>query len=91
MRGRHILIWGEEGAVCMPDNGNSATANDIFDNITPEEITLIASVFAIAIASDLSDENATSLAFFFSTVGSNIGLYVDRRARERLPRIPGLG
>ena len=64
---------------------------DIFDGITPEEIVLIASIFAIALASDLSDDNATTLAFFFSTVGSNIGIYVDRRNRRRLTEIPGLG
>lgn len=72
-------------------NTPAPTMNDIFDNISPEEITLIAAVFSIAIASDLSDNNATSLAFFFSTVGSNIGLYIDRRGRERLPQVPGLG
>lgn len=64
---------------------------DIFDSITPEEIVIIASVFAIFLASELSDDNASSLAFFFSTIGSNMGLFIDRRGRERIPQIPGVG
>jgi hypothetical protein len=70
---------------------DTADIHDIFDHITPEEIVVLASTFAIALASDLSDANATSLAFFFSTVGGNMGLYVDRRGRERTPKIPGVG
>jgi hypothetical protein len=75
----------------MSETPTTSAQPDIFDGITPEEIVLIASIFAIALASDLSDDNATSLAFFFSTVGGNMGLFIDRRGRERLPRIPGLG
>jgi hypothetical protein len=64
---------------------------DIFDSIKPDEIVLIAAIFAIFLASELSDDNASSLAFFFSTIGSNMGLYIDRRGRERIPAIPGVG
>jgi hypothetical protein len=82
----------EPNAPSAPSAPSSAPMQqDIFCGVTPEEIVLIASIFAIALASDLSDDNATSLAFFFSTIGSNIGLFVDRRARERTPRIPGVG
>jgi len=72
-------------------NGTYIPQPDIFDSITPEEIVIIASVFAIFLASELSDDNATSLAFFFSTMGSNMGLFIDRRGRERIPALPGVG
>jgi hypothetical protein len=77
------------------NNGSNTTAPaGIFSGLAPEEIVLVASLFAIALASDLSDADATSLAFFLSTISSNIGLYIDKRSREtisQIPGIPGLG
>jgi hypothetical protein len=73
------------------NDGSTTTTSDIFAAFTPEEIVLVASLFAIALASDMSDADAESLAFFLSTIASNIGLFIDRRSRERIPQIPGIG
>lgn len=74
----------------MTENGG-ANGGGLFGNVSPEEIVLIAALFAIAIAGDMSDSDATSLAFFLSTVSSNIGLYIDRRAGTLIPETPGVG
>lgn len=86
---------------CPNNSGNNqappatgSTQPDIFECVSPEEIVLLASIIAISVASELSDDNATSLAFFLSNIASSIGLFVDRRGRERgerIPVIPGLG
>ncbi len=75
----------------MSDTPATLTQPDIFANISPDEIVFLAGIIAIVIAADLSDENASSLAFLLSTVSSNIGLIVDRRSKGNSFGIPGLG
>jgi hypothetical protein len=86
---------GCPGSGSSDSSGSSGSTGpimpDLFASFTPEEIVLLASVIAITLASELSDANASSLAFLFSTIGSNIGLFIDRRSNERVPQIPGLG
>lgn len=75
----------------MSDMAETPAQSDLFASISPEEIVFIAGIIAIVICADLSDENASSLAFILSAVSSNIGLIVDRRSRGEAFGIPGIG
>lgn len=52
-------------------------------SFTAEELPALALVFALALAEPMSDEDALLLASFLSTIGSDIGLFVSRRSREK--------
>lgn len=75
----------------MSETSKTPAQADIFANVSPDEIVFLAGIIAVAITADLSDDNASSLAFLLSTVSSNIGLIVDRRSRGDAFGIPGLG
>lgn len=75
----------------MSETPTTPAQADIFANVSPDEIVFLAGIIAVAITADLSDDNASSLAFLLSTVSSNIGLIVDRRSRGDAFGIPGLG
>jgi hypothetical protein len=60
----------------------------VLDSFSPEEIVLAAALFAFTIASDHSDADATLIAFFLSTISSDLGLLIDKRARERAAQEP---
>lgn len=75
----------------MSETPSTPTQSDIFANISPDEIVFLAGIIAVAITNDLSNDNASSLAFLLSTVSSDIGLIVDRRRKGDSFGIPGLG
>lgn len=66
-------------------DGNSATGTSCFplNNLGPEEITLAAALFAIALGQSMSEQDASLLAFFLGTVSSNLGIYLDKKRRDQ--------
>lgn len=87
------------GAANRNNNGSSNSngpdpSGFPLDNLSPEEITLAAAVFAIAIGESMDQEDASLLAFFLSTLSSNLGLFLEKRRRdveaiEAEPPFPG--
>lgn len=72
-----------------PNNGTSAnastsasTSNFPLNNLSPEEITLAAALFAIALGQSMELEDASLLAFFLGTVASNLGIYLEKKRRD---------
>ena len=65
-------------------NGDGAAEPSCFplNSLSPEEITLAATVFAIALSEAMPLDDASLLAFFLSTVSSNMGIFLEKKRRD---------
>ena len=62
---------------------STCESNFPLNNLSPEEITLAAALFAIALGQSMNEQDASLLAFFLGTVSSNLGIYLEKKRRDQ--------